>query len=211
MQWLPGQHWGIVPLSFLRLSLGLILSKFCLCGLRPTPVSGTKRGNSPCPQLPACLSRAARVCWEVCSGARRGSACTSVSERWASFLHVPAVPLQRSQHLGITGETSMGNPQHMLNLDPNRLAWQLCPPLLRLLRPTFHTSLRLTFLTRRSTTPLLGKVLRPHPTSHSTDIWMGLQGSPRHPSPSSPPQHWGPAPACAFPKQLASSVLSALS
>lgn len=74
---------GRLPLSCLRRSLGLIRSS--LVCLRPTAVPGPGRETG----LPSAAG----------SSARGASTCASVSERRASFLQLPAVPLQRRQHL----------------------------------------------------------------------------------------------------------------
>lgn len=74
-----------------------------LC-LRPTPALGIKRGNSPCPpELPGHPPEATQVPRGACFPADHESTASSVPQRWASFLHFPAVLLQGGQHLGITG------------------------------------------------------------------------------------------------------------
>lgn len=73
--------------------------------------SGIKH-KTACPQLPGWPSAVGTVLLGDVLRAERASPAASVPERWAAFVHFPAVLLQGSQHLRVTGKLSGGAPQH---------------------------------------------------------------------------------------------------
>lgn len=106
----------IIPLSFLRLSLGLILLKcflFVVLCLRPTPALGIKRGNSARPpELPGHPPEATQVLRGACFPAERKSPCL-VSAAETGFLSPsPCCPSVRRSAPGNHRETPVGDGRH---------------------------------------------------------------------------------------------------